>query len=254
MASELTPPPDVVSSLQRVGILGGTFDPPHIGHLLLAECARLEFGLDALLFIPAGEPYRKTKPGVAAPPRRAVSEGHHRLEMTRLAIAGNPHFAVDPRELARPGNTYTVDTLEALLRDSAFSAASLYLILGSDALADMPYWKTPERILELANVLIARKGPPGPRETATDIVIPPPLLSLLRGRWSQRAGGLLRFDRLPDSLPVVSSMPSLAVSSTLIRGRVNKGLPIRYLVTPEVEAYIADHGLYGALRVEGVHA
>ena len=242
------------TGLRRVGILGGTFDPPHIGHLLLGECARLEFGLDAIVFIPAGQPYRKTTPGIAAPPPRVVSEAHHRVEMTRLATATNPHYFVDEREVHRAGNTYTVDTLESLLADPGYTRASLYLILGSDALADMPYWKAPERIFELANVLIARKAPPGPRETGAEIAIPAPLLSLLRGRWSQRAGELLRFDRLPDSLPVISSMPSLPVSSTLIRARVSKGEPIRYLVPRGVEAYIAEHALYGAARVEAVHA
>ena len=239
---------------QRVGILGGTFDPPHIAHLLLGECARLEFGLDLVVFLPAGEPYRKTKPGVATPPARRVSEAHHRVEMTRLATATNPHFFVDEREVHRPGNTYTVDTLESLLADPGFSRACLYLILGSDALADMPYWKAPERIFELANVLIARKRPPGPREITAEIPLPPPLLSLLRGRWSQRAGELLRFDQLPDALPVVSTMPALPVSSTLIRARVADALPIRYMVPSEVEAYIAEHALYGSVRIEGTHA
>jgi nicotinate-nucleotide adenylyltransferase len=183
-----------------------------------------------------------------------VTASRHRLAMTELAVAANPHFTVDAREIDRPGNTYTVDTLTTLHDDAGPGRANLHLILGSDALADMPYWKTPERLFELSQILIARKGPPGLRESATEIAIPGPLLSLLRGRWSQRAGELLRFERLPETLPVIATMPALPVSSTLLRNRAHRGLPIRYLVPPEVEAYIAEQGLYGAPVMEEAHA
>ena len=234
----------VLSPKSSIGLLGGTFDPPHIGHLLLAECARREFGLDRVLFIPAGEPYRKTTPGDGTPPPRTVSASNHRLAMTELAVAGNPHFGVDAREVHRAGNTYTIDTLESLRAESGDAKPRLVLILGSDALADMPYWKTPERLFELASIVIARKGSLGPHEIATEMPVPPTLLSLLRVRWPHRVGELLNHEHLPETLPVVSMMPTLPISSTLIRQRVADGLPVQYLVPASVETYIAAHGLY----------
>ncbi len=229
---------------RAIGILGGTFDPPHIGHLVLGECARLEFGLERVLFMPAGDPYRKTTPGEGAK-ERTVSPAEDRVAMVRLATGGNPAFEVDDRETRRAGATYTIDTLESLQAEPGNEDTELVLILGSDALADMPYWKQPERIFERALVVIAQKGPP-PRTPAPpgEIAIPPQLLSLLRGRWSARAGRLVQFEHLPQTLPLVQTMPGLPISSTVIRQRVADGKPVRYLVPDGVEQYIRDHGLY----------
>jgi nicotinate-nucleotide adenylyltransferase len=183
-------------------LLGGTFDPPHLGHLFLAECARAQFARGAagpsVLFLPAGDPYRKAA--------RVVSPAHHRLAMTRLAIESNPHFALDDREIRRAGPSYTVDTLDEL---HAEGRNNLILILGSDAIADMPNWKQPERIPELATIAIAAKD-----------------------------SGL----RTQDSELI--AMPLLPISSTLIRQRVLAGEPIRYLVPESVESYIREHHLY----------
>ena len=180
-------------------ILGGTFDPPHIGHLVLAECARVQFAASRVVFVPAGDPYRKTG--------RHVSSAHHRLAMVRLAIADNPAFAIDEREVRRDGPTYTVETLEEL---RAEGHAHIVLILGADAVEDMPQWKHPGRIRELATLAVA------PQDT-------------------QSAG-------LPGYLTV--DMPPLSISSTLIRNRVASGRPIRYLTTDSVARYVAEHGLY----------
>ncbi|GIW19482.1 MAG: nicotinate-nicotinamide nucleotide adenylyltransferase [Tepidiforma sp.] len=194
-------------------ILGGTFDPPHIGHLVLGECARWQFGAAQVLFIPAGDPYRKSgtptpenaRAGGPAQPR-AVTPGPARLEMVRLAMAGNPAFAADGREVARPGPSYTVETLEEL---HAEGWRELVLVLGSDAAADLPNWRAPERIRQMARVVVAEKaGAPAP------------------------AG----FERV--------EMPRLEVSSTLIRERVRMGRPIRYLVPDAVAAFIEARGLY----------
>lgn len=190
-------------------ILGGTFDPPHIGHLFLAECARHQFRLARVLFMPAGDPYRKEG--------RRVSAAAHRLEMTRLAIAGNPAFVLDDRECQRAGPTYTVDTLEEL---AAEGHRDLLLILGLDAVADMPRWKDAPRIAALARLAVALKGA-SPDELA---------------RLSREAG-------LPH-VPDVLDMPPLPLSSTLIRQRAASGLPIRYLVPDPVARYIATHSLY----------
>ncbi len=194
-------------------LLGGTFDPPHIAHLVLAECARHQLGAERVVFLPAGDPWRKTTrvPGpqslALSPP--AVTPAHHRLAMVRLAVADNPHFAVDDREVRREGPTYTVDTLEEL---HAEGHTNLVLILGSDALNDLPNWKSPDRIRELAQLAIALKHG-------------------------------ARLGSKHQALSTIE-MPDLRISSTAIRARVAAGLPIRYLVPATVEAHIAAHRLY----------
>lgn len=202
-----------MTSARPLVVLGGTFDPPHVGHLVLAECARVQFGARAVLFLVAGDPYRKSgsQPGRRQPGQegRIVSPAEHRLAMTRLATADNPAFVVDDREVRRDGPTYTVDSLEEL---RAEGEEDVVLLLGSDAVADMPNWKAPERIRELARLGVVPKGGlPVPAD----------------------AGPVTRVD-----------MPNLPVSSTLIRGRVAEGLPVRYLVPPTVDDYIREHGLY----------
>lgn len=194
----------------RLGILGGTFDPPHIGHLILGECAREQLELDRVLFIPAAVQWRKAG--------RAISDAQHRLEMVRLAIADNPAFHLSTIEIDRGGPSYTADTLEEL--SVRHPEASLHFIVGQDALEDLPNWRRPQRILQLAWIAVAaRDGVPGPEREA------PPLPGL-RER-------LLRID-----------MPLIEVSATGIRERVGYGRSIRYLVPPAVEAYIRQHGLY----------
>ena len=196
----------------RIALLGGTFDPPHIGHLVLGECVRWQFECDRVLFVPAGDPYRKTgtdtaenrRAAVAAP--RVVTPGTLRLEMVRLAIADNPRFAADGREVARAGPTYTIDTLREL---RAEGCEDLVLVLGSDTLADLPNWREPEEIRRLARVVVAEKEPgadTGP------------------------------FDRV--------EMPLLRISSTGIRARVAAGKPVRYLVPEGVRQFIERKGLY----------
>jgi nicotinate-nucleotide adenylyltransferase len=197
----------------RIAVLGGTFDPPHIGHLVLAECVRWQFGCERVLFVPAGDPYRKTgtdtaenrRAGVASP--RKVTRGVSRLEMVRLAIAGNPHFEADPREVGRPGPSYTVETLREL---RAEGHEEVVLVLGSDAVADLPNWRQPEEIQRLARIVVAEKGP---------------------------GAGTGGFERV--------EMPLLRISSTEVRARVAAGQPIRYLVPEAVREYIEHEGLYG---------
>ena len=194
-----------------LALLGGTFDPPHIGHLFLAECARLQFNAQTVLFLPAGDPYKKT--GSVPSPESLVlsppSPAADRLAMARLAVADNLHFAVDDRETRRPGPSYTVDTLQEL---HAEGHTNLILILGADALADLPTWNQPARILELATIAVAPKpGFQNPKSKIQNVAI---------------------------------EMPPLAISSTLIRARVASGQPIRYLVVDSVMTYIRAHSLY----------
>ena len=192
-----------------IGLLGGTFDPPHLGHLVLGECARVQLGLDRVYFMPAGDPWRKAG--------RGVSSATHRLAMTHLAIADNPDFHLDEREVERIGPTYTVDTLREM---HVQGLDEVVLILGSDALADMPAWREPDVITALARLAVAPKGADESEQA-----------------WLAAQAGL-------REAPILIDMPPLPVSSTLVRDRVRLGVPIRYLVPEAVEAYIDLHGLY----------
>ncbi|MDP2674993.1 MAG: nicotinate-nucleotide adenylyltransferase [Dehalococcoidia bacterium] len=192
----------------RVGVLGGTFDPVHRGHLALARAARDELGLDELLFVPAGQPWRKAG--------RIVAAANHRLVMLRLALEGEGAFRVETLEMDRPGPSYTADTLEALR--AARPGDELFFIAGEDALADLPSWVRPERILELATLAVARRtGVPQAAE--------------------ERLPGL-------SERVVWLKMPLLAVSASEVRERVRRGLPLEGMVPPAVAAYIREHGLY----------
>lgn len=187
-------------------LLGGTFDPPHIGHLLAAESALALPGCKRVAFLPAGDPYRKAPSAASGD---APSPVVHRVAMTRLAIAGNPAFFLDEREVHRAGPTYTADTLQEL---AAEGTTRPYLVLGADALADLPHWRDPNRIREAAAIVIA------PRPGVDLAGCPYPVLD----------------------------MPAVAISSTDIRRRVRDGLSIRYLVPEEVASYIGQHWLYRA--------
>ena len=189
-------------------MLGGTFDPVHRGHLALARAAREELALDEVLFVPAGQPWRKAG--------RIVAPAEHRLAMLRLALEGEQAFRVETLELERAGPSYTADTLETLR--AARPDEELFLVLGEDALADLPNWVRPERILELATLAVARRAN------------------------SQKAAA----DRLPglEERIVWLKMPLVPVSATEIRERVRRGLPVGELVPPAVGAYIRERGLY----------
>ncbi len=187
-------------------VLGGTFDPPHLGHLVAAECARHQFGEARVVFLPAGDPYRKSRDqGLEVTPPGA------RLEMLRLAIEDNPAFTIDDREVRRAGATYTVDTLRELREEGVERPV---FIFGADAVADMEKWREPGTIVELAQITVAPK-----------------------------AGVALAGDELPRGASHLD-MPLVDISSTLIRERASAGKPIRYLVPAAVERYIATNGLY----------
>ena len=195
----------------RVGILGGTFNPPHLGHLVAAQEAYRELELDLVLLIPA-----------ATPPHKPVEDepgARHRLELCRRAVRDDERFSVSDIELQREGPSYTVDTLE-ILRSHA-SSNDLFLILGGDIAAGLPGWHEPERVLELATVAIAER-----RGTAREAV--EEALTELKG------GERARFFQ----------MPRIGISSTMVRRRVRCGQPIRYFVPDGVKHYIETHGLY----------
>ncbi|HEX8977882.1 MAG TPA: nicotinate-nucleotide adenylyltransferase [Solirubrobacteraceae bacterium] len=195
----------------RIGILGGTFNPPHLGHLVCAQEAHRELALDRVLFIPARIPPHK--------PVEHEPGSRHRLELCRLAAGDDQRFAVSDLELRREGPSYTVDTLEEL--SSHESKPELFLIVGGDIAVGLPRWRDPERVLSLATLAIAKRQ--GTARAAVQ-----DSLSTLRG------GERSRF----------FAMPRIGVSSTMIRRRVRGRQPIRYLVPDPVANYIQQHNLY----------
>ena len=199
----------------RIGILGGTFDPIHLGHLLIAEESRISLGLDQLLFVPAGRPWLKEG--------QPLTEAFHRVCMVELAIASNHRFQVRRNEVDRPGLTYTVDTLEEL-RSELPAGAELYFILGMDAFESFHLWKEPDRILELCRLVVVSR--PGYADEERDELL---------ARYREHG------DRI-CLLPV----HSVDFSATEIRRRAAQGISFRYQVPEAVEAYIMERGLYGA--------
>lgn len=196
----------------RIGILGGTFNPPHLAHLVCAQEAYLQLSLDLVLLIPA-----------RVPPHKPVDEEpgiDHRLEMCRLAIDGDERFEVADVEARRPGPSYTVDTLEELHADHPES--ELFLIVGGDVALGLAGWREPERVLTLATLAVAERA--GSTRAA------------LEGALGLVAGGeRARF----------FDMPTIEISSTMLRERARRGEPTRYLVPEAVRNYIDHHRLYG---------
>ena len=196
-----------MSSGRRIGIMGGTFDPVHLGHLVTAEQARADLRLDEVVFVPAGHPWQKA---------RTVTSPQHRYLMVVLATAANPWFSVSRLEVDAPGPTYTVETLRTLrklLPDDA-----LYFITGADAITNILTWKDAEECRALATFVAATR--PG-HDLAQ--------LEALGVR---------------DGLELLD-VPALAISSTDIRRRFAGARPVRYLIPREVEEYARKHGLYG---------
>jgi nicotinate-nucleotide adenylyltransferase len=196
----------------RIGVLGGTFDPIHYAHLAVAEEARVQLGLEPVVFVPAAQPPHKSG--------QAITPVHHRLAMLELALASNPHFVISRVDIDRPGPAYTVDTL-ALLQDEWGPEAELYFIIGADSLLEMHTWYRPERIIELAQLAMAPR-PHHPVEP-----------SELEKRLPGIAQRLRRVQ-----------VPLLEISSTDLRQRVREGQSIKYYLPEAIEAYIFEHGLY----------
>ena len=197
---------------KRTGILGGTFDPPHLAHLVLATNARHDLQLDEVLFVPAGDPYRKAD--------RAVSPPATRLRMVEAAVADLAWASVSPVETERDGPTFTTDTLKEL----GAAGGDWWFILGTDALGDLPHWKEPRRIVELVRLGLALR--PGQMD---GLEIPEATRAAVPGIEA-------RIDRI--------EMPLLEVSSTDLRQRVRDGRPTDYLMPAAVRAVVDELGLY----------
>ena len=193
----------------RLGILGGTFDPIHYGHLAIGEEARQRYALDRVCFIPAGEPPHKA-PGLASAEQRYL--------MTVLATADHPHFFVSRLEIDRPGRSYTVETLRQLRAEQP--ATELFLLVGADMAVDFPGWREAEAILTLARVIVATR--PGIDAAQVQQILTRPDMAAL------------------ELMPA----PGLAISSTDLRARARAGASLRYLTPDAVAAYLRKEGLY----------
>jgi len=200
----------------NIGILGGTFDPIHVGHLVVAEEARVKLGLSEVLFLPAGQPWLKVD--------RTVTPAIHRVDMVRLAITGNPYFELCTLEVKRDGPSYSIDTITALR--SQLGAQSFFFILGNDSLAGFHLWKEPAKLVQMCRlVVVPRLG-----LSLTD-------LNSLETRIPALVHNVTQLDA-----------PIMEVSSSEIRQRVAQGLSIRYLVPDKVGEYIVEQKLYASGR------
>jgi len=212
-APRVAPPRPVVPG--TIGLLGGSFDPVHLGHLAVAEEAREALGLERILFVPAGQPPHK--------PGRPIRAPEHRIAMVELAIVDNPAFELSRLEVERTGPSYTVDTVAALL-DVAGEAErpAVTVIISAELFGEFMTWHEPERLLRLAQLaVVPREGYP----------------ALGRSFVAEHFPGLEERVTFLDG-------PHLGISATDIRARAAAGRSIRYLVPPAVAAYIGDHALY----------
>lgn len=199
--------------MKKIGILGGTFDPVHVAHLIIAEEAKSELGLDRVLFIPAGEPWMKSA--------QHITPAEHRVAMVRLAIGANSSFAISRVEVDRAGPSYTIDTLEVLAEELGLDT-EIFLLLGWDSLATMPSWKEPDRITRMVRLVSF----PRPGFSRPDM-----------GRLEAAISGI-------QSRLIIMEKPLIGISSSEIRTRIASGKSIRYLVPEKVERYISRKGLY----------
>lgn len=197
---------EMVVTRMNIGIFGGTFDPPHIGHLLVASHVREALGLERMIFVPSSiSPHKRGG---------AHTEPEHRLAMTRLAVAGAPHMEVSDVEIRRGGISYTIDTLRLL--QGEHPGDELYLIIGMDNVADFGSWRDPEGILDVSRVVVmTRPGYKVPK----------------------------REDRFVRRMEMCD-VPEIEIASREIRRRVREGRSVRWMVTPEVEHFINQHGFY----------
>ncbi len=198
---------------RRLGIMGGTFDPIHYGHLVTAEGARYSFGLDRVIFVPSGRPPHK--------PGYIVSDPLDRYKMTCLAVASNPFFCASAIEVERPGPSFTIDTVRAVMQ--LYPGVKIYFITGADALLEIFKWKDFDILLTICSFVAATR--PGYR------------LFELREKTASLPSGLKQNISYME-------VPALAISSTEIRQRVHGGRPIKYLLPESVEDYIKNNKLY----------
>lgn len=199
------------SSRGAIGVLGSAFNPPHLGHLALAQEAHFQLGLDEVVLVPTGHAPHKR---IADDPGREA-----RMEMTRLAAADDSRFSVSSLEVDREGPSYTYETLEALAEERA--DRELVFVMGADAAVGLESWREPERVVELASVAVARRAGVSDAEVAT----------VMRSLGCEDRATMLE-------------MPQFGVSSSAVRERAGQGRPLRYLVPDAVSSFIEEKGIY----------
>ncbi len=204
---------ELIAQGSRLGIMGGTFDPIHYGHMVAAETARIEFGLDKVLFIPTGIPPHKEN--------RLITDANLRYEMVEMSIQSNKHFMVSKMEIEREGPTYTVDTLRILA--GLFPGLELHFITGTDALKEMLTWRKHEEIIKLAKII----GVSRPGYDSENLI-----------------ENIIQMCPITENRIAQIEIPALAISSTDIRNRVENSKPIRYLLPDEVRLFIKNKALY----------
>jgi len=202
--------------VRRIGVIGGTFDPIHYGHLVVAEEVRTVCDLAEMVFVPAGYPPHKAG--------EMVTEARSRLAMLELALASNPHFTISTVDVERPGPSYTVDTLR-LLRQQWGNHTAIYFVIGWDSLEELTTWYNPKGILQQLTYLVAVHRPGYVEEVG------------YRDQMEERLPGL------KHHLLTIPA-PQLEISATDLRRRVAEGRPIKYQTPEAVEQYILQHGLY----------
>lgn len=200
----------------RIGILGGTFNPVHIGHLIIAEEVYYRHGLSRVVFIPAGIPPHKGAEN--------LTEAHHRYEMVKLATKDNDHFEVSDEEVSREGKSFTIDTVDAN-PERYDKDSGLHLIVGMDTVNELPTWKDIKRLSTLCRIVVVNR--PGNTLANLDQLIP-----------------VMGKEKVEEIKRIHVEIPPIGISSTDIRNRLKKGLHTRYIVPPEVRQYIEKHGLY----------
>ncbi|MFY9324744.1 MAG: nicotinate-nucleotide adenylyltransferase [Syntrophomonadaceae bacterium] len=202
-----------MTSRKRLGIIGGTFDPVHYGHLVAAQYAAYGFHLDRVIFMPAAKPPHKNAEGVL--------DARHRVAMVELAIADNPAFEMSTLEVERSGVSYTIDTIEIL--QQTYPGAEIYFIMGMDSIYILDTWKDIERLVLMCRFIVVTRP-------AYELKRSDPAFQAVPPEFWRRVGFL--------------EIPAMDISSTDLRTRVRQGKPIRYLLPPAVENYIYNHSLY----------
>ncbi len=200
--------------LLKIGIAGGTFNPIHLGHLIIAEYMKCKFFLDKVIFIPSNNPPHKD--------RNAILDATHRYEMVRLATESNPDFEVSDIELQREGVTYTVDTLEEL-HSIYGNTVDFFFLSGADVVFDIRNWRSPEKVLKLCTLITTGR----PTHNIADF-----------------ESGVKELVNKYNARVLTADSPLIDISSTMIRDRIQKGLSIKYLVPELVEQYIINNKLY----------
>ncbi len=197
----------------KIGIMGGTFDPIHNGHLIIAENSRINFNLDKIIFIPTGMPAHKIKNG--------ITSDNHRYKMVLLSINSNPYFSISPLEIEREGITYTIDTIKYLM--SKNEDTEYYFIMGSDSLYNFHKWKDYKELLNLCKFIVAKR----PNQN--------------NNKLEER---IKELNNISSNTIQILEFPMIDISSTDIRERVSLNKSIKYLVPESVEIYIEKYGLY----------